>query len=149
MSAQIRLERNAYYAILEQTQKGDLDITPWLEWFLACLNRAFDGAETILAAVLQKAEFWKKHATTPFNARQRNIVNRLLDGFDGKLTSSKWAKLEETSADTALRDINELVARGILKRDAGGGRSTSYSLNPGLGVSGILIEPDRALQTLP
>ena len=133
MSAQIRLERNAYYAILEQTQKGDLDITPWLKWFLGCLNRAFDGAETILAAVLRKAAFWKKHAITPFNARQRNMVNRLLDGFVGKLTSSKWAKLEDTSADTALRDINDLVARGILKRDAGGGRSTSYLLNPGLG----------------
>lgn len=130
MSAQIRLERNAYYSILEQTQKGDLDITPWLKWFLACLNRAFDGAETILATVLRKAAFWKQHAITPFNARQRNMVNRLLDGFVGKLTSSKWAKLEDTSPDTALRDINDLVARGILKHDAGGGRSTGYSLLP-------------------
>lgn len=128
MSAQIRLERNAYYAILEQTQKGDLDITPWLKWFLDCLNKAIAGAETILAAVLRKAEFWKKHATTPFNERQRNVVNQLLDGFAGKLTSSKWAKLENTSPDTALRDISDLVARGILKRDEGGGRSTSYSL---------------------
>jgi Fic family protein len=130
MSAQIRLERNAYYAILEQIQKGNLDITPWLKWFLDCLNKAFDGAGKILAAVLRKAEFWKKHATTPFNERQRNIVNRLLDGLIGKLTSSKWAKLENTSPDTALRDINDLVARGILKRDEGGGRSTSYSLAP-------------------
>jgi Fic family protein len=128
MSAQIRLERNAYYAVLERTQKGNLDITAWLKWFLACLNKAFDGAEKILAAVLQKAEFWKKHAATAFNDRQRNIVNRLLDGFEGKLTTSKWAKLEKTSPDTALRDINDLVAWGILKKDEGGGRSSSYSL---------------------
>ncbi len=129
MSAQIRLERNGYYTILERTQKGDLDITPWLAWFLACLNRAFDGAEKILAAVLQKADFWKNHATTQFNERQRNVINRLLDGFEGKLTSTKWAKLEKTSPDTALLDINELVGKGILKRDEGGGRNTSYSLS--------------------
>ena len=91
-------------------------------------ERAIDGAQTILAAVLRKAEFWKKHAATPFNERQRNIVNRLLHGLEGKLTSSKWAKLENMSPDTALRDINDLVARGILKRDEGGGRSTGYLL---------------------
>jgi Fic family protein len=128
MSAQIRLERNAYYDMLEATQKGDLDVTRWLEWFLACLNRAFDGAEAVLSNVFRKAEFWKVHAATPLNERQRDILNRLLDGFEGKLTSSKWAKIEKCSADTALRDINELVARGILARDEGGGRSTSYSL---------------------
>jgi Fic family protein len=128
MSAQIRLERNAYYEMLEATQKGDLDITPWLEWFLACLDRAFDGAEAVLANVFRKAEFWKAHGGAPLNARQRDILNRLLDGFDGKLTSSKWAKIEKCSPDTALRDINELVARGILAKDVGGGRSTSYSL---------------------
>ena len=128
MSAQIRLERNAYYDMLEATQKGDLDITPWLEWFLGCLDRAFDGAEKTLAAVFQKAEFWKKHAAEPLNERQRDILNRLLDGFDGKLTSSKWARIEKCSPDTALRDIHDLVARNILKKDAGGGRSTSYSL---------------------
>jgi Fic family protein len=129
MSAQIRLERNAYYDILERTQKADtLDITLWLEWFLACLDRAFDGAETILAAVFKKAEFWKKHAAAPFNDRQRDMLNRLLDGFEGKLTSSKYATIEKTSPDTALRDITDLVERGILKRDEGGGRSTSYSL---------------------
>ena len=127
-SAQIRLERNAYYTILERTQKGDLDITPWLAWFLDCLNRAFDTAEKILGAVLQKAEFWKNHATAQLNERQRKIINRLLDGFEGKLTSSKWAKLAKTSPDTALRDINDLVGKGILKRDEGGGRSTGYSL---------------------
>jgi Fic family protein len=128
MSAQIRLERQAYYDRLEATQKDDLDITPWLEWFLGCLDRAFDGTETILAAVFRKAEFWKKHAAAPLNDRQRDVLNRLLDGFEGKLTSSKYATIEKTSPDTALRDINDLVERGILKKDEGGGRSTSYSL---------------------
>ena len=128
MSAQIQLERQAYYEMLEATQKGDLDITRWLEWFLACLDRAFDGAEAILSSVFRKAEFWRVNAATSLNDRQRDILNRLLDGFEGKLTSSKWAKIEKCSADTALRDINELVAHGILARDEGGGRSTSYSL---------------------
>jgi len=132
MSAQIRLERKAYYDTLEATQKGDLDITQWLEWFLGCLDRAFDGAEEILAAVFQKAEFWKKHGSAPLNERQRDMLNRLLDGFEGGLTSSKWAAIEKCSPDTALRDITELVARNILKRDAGGGRSTSYSLAAGV-----------------
>ena len=128
MSAQIRRERKAYYDMLEATQKGDLDITPWLEWFLGCLDRAIDGAEEILASVFRKARFWEKHAGTPLNARQREIINRLLNGFEGKLTSSKWAKLTKISQDTALRDIDDLVKRGILRRDAAGGRSTSYSL---------------------
>jgi Fic family protein len=128
MSAQIRQERNAYYDILEATQKGDLDITSWLEWFLECLNRAFGGAETILAAVLSKARFWEIHAGASLNDRQRNIINRLLDGFEGKLTSSKWAMLTKCSQDTALRDIDDLVQRGILTKNAAGGRSTSYSL---------------------
>jgi Fic family protein len=129
MSAQIRLERNAYYDILERTQKADtLDITPWLEWFLACLDRAFGGAETTLAAVFRKGEFWKKHGASQINDRQRDILNRLLDGFEGKLTSSRYAIIEKTSPDTALRDINDLLERGILKKDEGGGRSTSYSL---------------------
>jgi len=129
MSAQIRLERNAYYDILERTQKNNLDITPWLSWFLACLNRALDRADQILANVLQKAGFWKKHAGVSFNDRQRDMINRLLDGFDGKLTSSKWAKIEKCSPDTALREINDLLSKGILKKDEGGGRSTSYSLS--------------------
>jgi Fic family protein len=129
MSAQIRAERNAYYDILEKIQKQDtLNVTPWLEWFLSCLNRAFDGAEKTLAAVLRKAEFWKRHAATALNDRQRDILNRLLDGFEGKLTSSKYAIIEKTSPDTALRDISNLVELGILAKDAGGGRSTSYSL---------------------
>jgi Fic family protein len=105
-----------------------LNITPWLEWFLGCLDRAFDGAETILAAVLMKADFWKTHAAVKINDRQRDILNRLLDGFEGKLTSSQWALIEKCSADTALRDINELLEFGILQKDGAGGRSTSYSL---------------------
>jgi Fic family protein len=128
MSAQIRFERTAYYDMLEATQKGELDITPWLEWFIGCLDRAFDGAEKTLAAIFQKADFWKKHAAAKINERQRDILNRLLDGFEGKLTSSKWALIEKCSPDTALRDIQDLVDQGILAKDEGGGRSTSYSL---------------------
>lgn len=128
MSSQIRAERKAYYEALERTQKGSLDVTLWLRWFLACLERAFDRAETILASVLQKARFWALHAAATLNQRQRAILNRLLDGFEGKLTSSKWAKLAKCSQDTALRDIDDLLERGILRRDTAGGRSTSYSL---------------------
>jgi Fic family protein len=128
MSAQIQQERKAYYEILEATQKGDLDITSWLEWFLACLWRAFDHAETILAAVLNKARFWDRFAGKEFNERQRSMINRLLNGIDGKLTSSKWAKLEKCSQDTALRDIENLIGAGVLMKDSSGGRSTSYSL---------------------
>ena len=109
------------------TQKGTLDVTPWLRWFLACLERAFDRAETILGAVLHKARFWETHRR-PVNERQRAVLNRLLDGFEGKLTSSKWAKLAKCSQDTALRDIDDLLSRGILAKNDGGGRSTSYSL---------------------
>ena len=128
MSAQIRQDRKAYYDILEATQKGGLDITRWLEWFFKCLDHAFDGAEGILADVLEKARFWEKHAGAPFNDRQRDMLNRLLDGFEGKLTSSKWAGIEKCSQDTALRDITDLVNRDILEKQAAGGRSTSYSL---------------------
>ncbi len=128
MSAQIRVERNAYYEMLEATQKGNLDITAWLEWFLDCLSRAFGAAETILASVLRKARFWDARAGERLNDRQRMMINRLLEGFEGKLTSSKWAKLAKCSQDTALRDIDELLRRDILVKDAGGGRSTSYSL---------------------
>ncbi len=128
MSAQIRHERNDYYGILERTQKGTLDITPWMEWFLGCLGRAFDGTEVTLSAVLRKARFWEKHARAPMNDRQRDVINRLLDGFVGKLTTTKWAKLEQCSHDTALRDIQDLIDRGLLQKDAGGGRSTTYSL---------------------
>ncbi|MDR3507365.1 MAG: Fic family protein [Caulobacteraceae bacterium] len=132
LSAQIRAERKAYYDILETTQKGDLDITAWLQWFLACLDRAFDGAEVTLASVLKKARFWEAFAHEPLNERQRKVLNRVLDGFEGKLTNAKWAALTKSSSDTALRDIADLVRRGILIKDEGGGRSTGYSL-AGLG----------------
>ncbi len=128
MSAQIRAERKHYYQILEQTQKGALDITAWLEWFLSCLERAFDSTEKTLATVLNKSRFWHKHAEATFNQRQRDTINKLFNGFEGKLTSSKWAKLNNCSSDTALRDIDDLVARGILVKGEGGGRSTSYRL---------------------
>lgn len=130
MSAQIRTERNAYYDMLETTQKGDLDVTQWLHWFIACLDRAFDGSETILANVMRKARTWERLADQKLNERQRMMINRLLDGFEGKLISSKWAKIAKTSPDTALRDITDLVERGILVKDPAGGRSTSYSLAP-------------------
>jgi Fic family protein len=128
MSAQIRLERNDYYSILERTQKGSMDVTPWMRWFLGCLDRAFDGAASALATVLSKARFWEAHLGESLNERQHKIINRLLDGFEGKLTSSQWAKLARCSQDTANRDINDLVQRGVLAKDAAGGRSTSYSL---------------------
>ncbi len=128
LSTQIRKERNAYYDILEKSQKGGLDITPWLEWFLGCLDRAIGGAEEILAGIFRKARFWESQAGKPLNDRQRLILNRLLDGFEGNLTSSKWAKLAKCSQDTALRDIDDLVKRGVLVKKAGGGRSTSYAL---------------------
>lgn len=128
MSAQIRLERRDYYAILERTQKGGVDITGWLLWCLACLDRAIAGAESVLAHVLRKARFWEAMAGQPLNERQRQMLDRLLNGFEGKLTSSKWATLTKTSADTALRDINDLVSRGVLAKEEAGGRSTSYTL---------------------
>jgi Fic family protein len=128
MSAQIRLERNDYYDILEKTEKSGLDITPWLEWFLGCLDRAIDGAEHILTGIFNKAHFWEAHTHKPFNERQRAVINRLFNGFEGKLTSSKWAKLAKCSQDTALRDIDDLMKRGVLIKEAGGGRSTSYAL---------------------
>jgi Fic family protein len=128
MSAQIRLERKAYYDVLEATQKGDLDVTLWMEWFFGCLTRAFDGAEETLAAVLGKAQFWEAHGKSALNERQRAMINRLLDGFEGKLTTTKWAALAKCSQDSALRDIDGLIALGILAKDASGGRSTSYSL---------------------
>ncbi len=128
MSAQIRLERNTYYDMLERTQKGKMEITPWLEWFLACLNRAIDGAHTTLGTVLNKAKFFESAQAASLNERQKLVLNKLLDGFEGKLTSSKWAKLAKCSQDTANRDINDLVKQAILVKDAAGGRSTSYSL---------------------
>ncbi|MBV8800893.1 MAG: Fic family protein [Alphaproteobacteria bacterium] len=129
MSAQIREERKTYYDILEATQKGNLDITEWLDWFLLCLDRAFDGAETTLAAVMTKARFWETHAGQSFSDRQRKVINRLLDGFEGKLTNAKYAKLAKCSSDTALRDIDDLLKKNVLTKDAAGGRSTSYALS--------------------
>ena len=131
MSAQIRVQRKGYYNVLEATQKGDLDITEWLAWFLTCLNQAFEGADEILSSVLSKARFWRSHEGASFNGRQRMMLNRLLNGFEGKLTSSKWALIAKCSQDTATRDIDDLVKRGILTKDEGGGRSTSYSLYQG------------------
>ena len=131
MSAQIRHERSDYYDILERTQKGTLDITPWLEWFLGCLGRAFDGTEATLASVMRKARFWERGARLSINDRQRAVLNRLLDGPLGKLTTQKWATLAKCSHDTALRDIQALIDQGLLKRDEGGGRSTRYSLTEG------------------
>src|SRR6202789_1431947 len=132
MSAQIRQERAAYYNILEQTQRGMLDITPWMEWFLGCLGRAIEGAQTTLGTVLAKARFWERIADFPINERQRAVLNRLLDGFEGKLTTTKYAALAKCSQDTALRDILPLVERGIVVRNPEGGRSTSYALNTSL-----------------
>ena|GEM_PF-44734 len=128
MSSQIRIERSTYYDLLEATQKGGLDVTAWLQWFLACLDRAFDGAEAILASVLRKGRFWETLAGQPLNERQTAVINRLLEGFEGKMTTSKWAKITKTSTDTALRDIDDLVRRRILVRDHAGGRSTNYLL---------------------
>lgn len=128
MSAQIQRERKAYYDALEATQKGTLDITTWLDWFLACLDRALSSTEETLADVMKKAHFWDKHAVTQLNDRQRLMLNKLLDGFEGKLNTSKWAKITKTSSDTALRDINDLMDRGILVKDSSGGRSTNYLL---------------------
>jgi Fic family protein len=130
LSAQIQRERKDYYDLLEATQKGDLNVTAWLEWFLACLLRALQGAEETLAAVLTKARFWQHCAGIPLNERQIRLINRLLDGFDGKLTSSKWAAIAKCSQDTALRDITELLERDVLKKSEASGRSTSYELVP-------------------
>ncbi|OYZ19632.1 MAG: cell filamentation protein Fic [Bdellovibrio sp. 28-41-41] len=128
LSKQISLERTAYYDILESTQKGGLDVTQWLEWFLGCLHRALQGSEKTLSTVLQKSRFWEVYGIASFNERQKKVINRLFEGFDGKLTSSKWAAMGKCSQDTANRDIDDLLKRGILKKSTEGGRSTSYSL---------------------
>lgn len=128
MSAQIRIERTAYYDILEKTQKGTLDITEWLEWFLNCLARAISYSDTVLARVLKKAKIWELLATKKINDRQRIIINKLLDNFEGKLTSTKYAKIAKCSSDTALRDLQNLIAQGVLVKEAGGSRSTSYAI---------------------
>jgi Fic family protein len=128
LSAQIQRERNAYYDILERTQKSTMDVTEWLAWFMATLHAATQNAHRTLDQVLAKAQFWRQVAAVPMNERQIKVLNRLLDGFQGKLTTSKWAALAQCSSDTALRDINELVQRGVLKRSTSAGRSTSYEI---------------------
>lgn len=130
LSAQIQRERKTYYDHLEATQKGNMDVTDWLEWFLACLLRALQGAEQTLASVLMKARYWQYWAGTPMNERQIKLLNKMLDGFDGKLTSSKWASIGKCSQDTALRDISDLLERGVLRKSEASGRSTSYELMP-------------------
>ncbi|MEM6265737.1 MAG: Fic family protein [Bacteroidota bacterium] len=128
MSSQIRIEREAYYRQLEFSQKGSLDITDWLEWFLSCLLNALIASSSLLSKVISKHTFWTKWAKTPMNDRQSLMLNKLLDGFKGKLTTSKWAKIAKCSNDTALRDIQDLVKKGILAKEEAGGRSTSYIL---------------------
>lgn len=128
LSAQISREREAYYEALERSQKGSLQVTDWLLWFLDCLERAILGSEQLLDGVMRKSRVWSAISDLTLNDRQRLVINRLLDGFEGKLTSGKWAKLTRVSSDTALRDIRELVALGLLCKEEGGGRSTSYQL---------------------
>lgn len=128
LSAQIQRERRAYYDILERTQKASMDVTAWLAWFLGTLHRAVEHAQHTLDDVLAKSRFWQCWATTPLNERQVTLLNRLLDGLDSKLTSRKWASIAKCSPDTALRDITDLIARGVLRKSEAGGRSTSYEL---------------------
>lgn len=128
LSAQIRQERKQYYQILEKTQEGNLDITGWVKWFLNCLLDSLKSTDLILERVLFKADFWNKHSRFILNERQKKLLNKLLDEFDGKLTSSKWAKIAKCSKDTAIRDINDLISKGILQKEAAGGRSTNYEL---------------------
>ncbi len=128
MSSQIMETRREYYDELERTQKDGLDITRWLDWFLRCLASALDRSEETLGKVLGKARFWESVRDTTLNPRQQMVLNRLLDGFDGNLTSSKWARLAKSSQDTAARDIDDLIRKGILVRGPAGGRSTSYNL---------------------
>ncbi|MBN8767382.1 MAG: Fic family protein [Thiobacillus sp.] len=129
LSAQIQRERKAYYDILERTQKRSMDVTEWLLWFLETLHRAVDQAQVTLDTVLAKARFWRHWGSMPLNERQVKLLNKLLDGFDGKLTTSKWAAIAKCSQDTALRDISDLLTRGVLRKADAGGRSTSYELD--------------------
>ncbi|MCF0057997.1 Fic family protein [Dyadobacter sp. CY356] len=128
MSSQIRKRRSEYYAILEKTQKGNLDITSWLQWFLLCMRDALQATEETLNVVLQRVAFWDKYADVPLNERQRLMIQKMQEDFFGKLTSSKWAKIMKCSQDTAGRDISDLIAKGLLTKDRGGGRSSAYLL---------------------
>jgi Fic family protein len=129
MSSQIRLERKDYYDCLEKTQSGTLEITKWITWFLQCLDRAFYASEKNLEAVLFKTKFWRQHREATINERQKLMLNKMLDGFEGKMNSSKWAKITKSSADTALRDIQQLLQLDMLEKEPGGGRSTSYRIH--------------------
>jgi Fic family protein len=129
LSAQIQRERSAYYDILERTQRRSMDVTEWLAWFIETLHRAVNHAQHTLDAVLVKTRFWQQWASTPLNERQVKLLNKMLDGFEGKLTSSKWAAIAKCSPDTALRDITDLLVRGVLRKTDAGGRSSSYELN--------------------
>jgi Fic family protein len=128
LSSQIEIERKEYYLQLERGQRNGLDVTPWLEWFLGCLGRAIAKADETLSSVLHKARVWERLNQQPINERQRKVINKLLDGFEGKLTSSKYAKLAKCSEDTALRDIRALMEHGVIIKHEAGGRSTSYAL---------------------
>jgi Fic family protein len=128
LSSLILIERKQYYAVLQKVQHSKGDITPWLGWFLNCLKNAMLATENATQRIIKKAEFWKLHANTPINERQRLIINKLFDGFEGKLTSTKWALIAKCSQDTALRDIGDLMQQGILTRQEAGGRSTCYEL---------------------
>ena len=128
MSTQIRKERNSYYDILEKTQKGSLDITKWLEWFLNCLLHSIESSEKLLEKVIFKHEFWLRNSKVTINDRQRKILNMLMDDFEGVLNTTKWAKIAKCSQDTALRDMQDLIEKGILAKSEQGGRSTNYEL---------------------
>jgi Fic family protein len=128
MSAQIQAERQAYYELLETSQRGPLDLTPWLTWFSECLGRTLQATEQTLAQIMAKAHCWKRHRQTPFTEGQRQLLTYLLDGFDGKSTTANWARMAHCSQDTAGREIADLVAKGVLVHEGAGGRSTSYQL---------------------
>lgn len=129
LSAQIQLDRNAYYTILEKTQKGNLDLTEWLTWFLQTLIKALKSTDEVLKKVLAKADFWQKNSSISLNERQKKMLNKILDDFDGNITSEKWAKICKCSKDTAIRDLNDLLSKNILKKDDAGGRSTRYRMS--------------------
>jgi Fic family protein len=128
MSSQIEKDKKAYYDILERTQKGEMDVTWWLEWFLTCLQQAIDASRELLSGMLSKANFWQKHGATSLNERQKEMLNKLFDNFFGVLNTTKWAKMTKVSQDTADRDIKDLVKKGILLKDEGSGKNTNYLL---------------------
>ena len=138
LSGQMMTERKTYYQTLERTQHSSGDVTEWMVWFLGCLSRALEAADTTLPDINRKAAFWSRHEQSSFNARQRIVLNRLLDGFEGNLTSTKWATLAKCSQDTALRDLSELASMGVLLKSSSGGRSTHYELASDRGMAGVI-----------